>query len=325
MGVERIGQYGAVGFALENVASWGAEVAPAFWTMVDNINVRPEINREVPANIRGSRQAKATRDGGRLYSGTFTFDVQPQEIGALLKAAFGTVTTSQVVVGSAGGGNVYQHRFTAAETVALPSFCLWQDWGVTNGRYIKGCRVNQLTIGSDPRGPLKCTVDLRAISETATSNKPSASYSTLDALHHNGFTATTSSAADNTALERAELRLTNNLEEVFTAGNSGFISRCPATGFAAEGTMRVLFVDETERNAFLNDSAQGWNWQWSGTAITSGWSYSLLVEWPALHPMTHDLPIAPGVLREEIGIQGIYDSAAGHAMRVVLTNATSGY
>jgi hypothetical protein len=90
--MERMGQLGAVGLALE--ASWGVPVASARYLEARRADIARTIAYEIPETIRGTRARRQVRAGANSYAGGIGFDVSAEGIGEILKATLGTVTTT---------------------------------------------------------------------------------------------------------------------------------------------------------------------------------------------------------------------------------------
>ena len=182
----RIGVLGAVGLGLES--TWGQPAAPTTYLEVTHADIRPIINYEVAQSVRGTRARRRVRSGARLCSGPLSFDVCAGGIGELLKATFGTATTT--LVASGGGSALYQHTFTRCDTAFPPSLTVEQNMGGLTSRQVAGARVNQLTLSLAPGRALVADVDCRGRDEALVA-PTSPSYPADEPLHYNGFAAET--------------------------------------------------------------------------------------------------------------------------------------
>ena len=240
--MERIGQMGAVGLAMEG--TWGEPAAAARYLEARRADITRDIAYEVVDPIRGTRGRRQVRGGATSYAGGIEFDVCASGIGELLKATFGTVTTTLVT--STASGSVYEHTFRRSDTTALPSLTIEQNMGGLTSRQIAGVRINRLSFGLPAGGTLIGEADCRGQAELLISPS-SPSYALDEALHHNGFTAQVN-GADSRDLEEFEVSFYNSLvDDIRTAGGGGNIAKLPAGPFAATGVSRRAPADRRFR------------------------------------------------------------------------------
>ena len=318
----RIGQLGAVGLALES--TWGEPVEPTTYLEVSHANVRPIIAREIPTSVRGTRARRAVREGAMLCSGALTADVCAGAAGELLKAAFGTVTTT--LVASSGSAAVYQHTFTRCDTTFLPSLTLEQNMGGLTSRRIAGLRVNQLSLALSPGRTLIADVDCRG-REQALITPTGPSYSPDQALPYQGFTAEIG-GQPSVEVEEFILRFRNGLvDNVWTAGNAGKLGQLPAGAFAVSGRMALSLESTDPEQVFVEGEATSLRLRLDGETLVGTWGYGLEVELPKVRYFSVQSPLAPGRLVYDISFEAVLDTSQEPATDVVcrLWNARPGY
>jgi hypothetical protein len=319
---ERMGQFGAVGLALES--TWGQPVAAATYLEVTEADLRPLLHQEVAELVGGTRARRRAIGGSYLYSGPIAFPVCAGNLGPLLKAAFGTVTTT--LVSSTASASVYQHTFTRAETTALPSLTIEQNLGGLTSKQVAGVRLNELRLSLRPGQSLAAEADCRGKEETLIT-PTSPSYPPDDFLHHSGFTAEIGGAAAN-EVESFELRFLNNLvDDLWTAGGSGQIGRLPAGTFAARGNYQAGFESTTAYQAFKAGSFTPLEFKLTGATIAGTWAYGLQLDLPRVRYFAADVPLVPRRLTYDIEFEGLLDTTQSPPCeaRALLTNTTSGY
>jgi len=318
----RMGQLGAVGLALES--TWGQPAAPSVYLEVTHADVRPLIGYEVVSAVRGTRARRRVRPGAMLCSGPISFDVCAGAMGEVLKATFGTVTTT--LVASAGQTAVYQHTFTRCDTTFLPSVTLEQNMGGLTSRRVAGVRVNQLTLSLAPARTLMADVDCRGREEQLVT-PTSASYVTDEPLHYHGFTATLD-GQPNGEVEEFLVRLGNGLvDDIWTAGGEGKLAKLPAGTFSVGGRFAMAFESTAAWQAFTAGSGASLGLRVSGQTLVGTWGYGLEIELPRVRYFSADVPLAPGRLVYDIAFEALLDSTQEPPLeaRCRLWNTKAGY
>jgi len=317
----RMGQLGAVGLALES--TWGQPATPSVYLEVTHADVRPLIGYEVVNTVRGTRARQRVRPGAMLCAGPVSFEVCPGAVGELLKATFGSVTTT--LVASSGGTAVYQHTFTRCDTSFLPSLTLEQNMGGLTSRRVAGVRVNQLSLSLAPGRSLTADLDCRGREQTLTS-PTSASYTPDQPLHYSGFTATAS--AQPLDLEEFLVRFGNHLvDDLWTAGAAGKLGKLPAGAFAVSGRFSLGFESASALEAFTAGTPTNLTARITGPALVGTWGYGLEVELPHVRYFSANAPLAPGRLVYDIAFEALLDASQQPPLdaRVRLWNTTASY
>ena len=299
----RIGMLGSVGLALES--TWGQPAAATTYLEVTHADIRPHIGREIPNTVRGTRARRQAREGAMLCSGPLTFDVCADGVGELLKATFGTVTTT--LVASSGGAAVYQHTFTRCDTTFLPSLTVEQNLGGLTSRQVSGVRANQLTLSLAPGRTLVADVDCRGKDEALIS-PTSACYSSDEPLHHNGFTAELD-GQPNVDAEDFLLRLNNGLvDNIWTAGSSGKLGKLPAGAFSVGGRFTMSFESIAAHQAFTSGDPTSLTFRLAGATLVGTWGYGIEIELPHVRYFSADAPLVPGRLVYDITFEALLDT-----------------
>jgi hypothetical protein len=317
-----MGQLGAVGLALES--SWGQPAAPGVYLEVTHAEVRPLIGYEVVEAVRGTRARRRVRTGAMLCSGGISFDVCAGAVGEVLKAAFGTVTTT--LVASSGGTAVYQHTFTRCDTTFLPSLTVEQNLGGLTSRRVAGVRVNQLTLSLAPGRTLMADVDCRG-REEALIAPTTPSYTPDEPLHHNGLTATLD-GQPNSEIEEFLVRFDNGLvDDIWTAGSGGKLGKLPAGAFSVGGRMSMAFESTAAHEAFTAGTPASLTLRVSGKTLVSTWGYGLEIELPKVRYFSADAPLRPGRLVYDIAFEALLDTSQQPPLdaRCRLWNTRTGY
>ncbi len=300
----RIGQLGAVGLALES--TWGLPAAPSTYLEVAHADIRPLVGYEIPASVRGTRARRRVRAGAMLCSGALSFDASADGIGELLKAAFGTVSTT--LVASSGTAAVYEHAFTRCDTTFLPSLTVEQNLGGLTSRQVAGVRVNQLTLSLAPGRTLMADADCRGRDEALIS-PTSPSYPSDEPLHHNGFTAEIG-GDPNSEVEEFLLRFSNDLvDDVWTAGGEGKLGKLPAGAFSVGGRFTMSFESVEAHETFTSGDPTSLCFRISGPSLVDTWGYGLEIELPRVRYFSADAPLVPGRLTYDIAFEALLDTS----------------
>ena len=300
----RIGQLGAVGVALES--SWGQPAAAATYLEVTHADIRPLIGYEIPGSVRATRARRRVRAGAMLCSGPLNFDVSADGIGELLKATFGTVTTT--LVASSGTAAVYEHTFTRCDTTFLPSLTVEQNLGGLTSRQVAGVRVNQLALSLAPGRTLMADVDCRGRDE-ALVPPTSPSYPTDEALHYTGFTADVG-GEPNQEVEDFLVRFNNGLvDDIWTAGTEGKLGKLPAGALSVGGRFTMSLESTAAHETFTSGDSTSLRFRITGATLVGTWGYGLEVELPRARYFSADAPLAPGRLTYDIAFEALLDTA----------------
>jgi hypothetical protein len=245
-------------------------------------------------------------------------------VGELLKAAFGTVTTT--LVASTSSAAVYQHTFTRCDTTFLPSLTVEQNMGGLTSRRVSGVRVNQLSLSLAPGRSLLADVDCRG-REEALMTPTSPSYSPDEPLHFNGFSAELNGAA-NTDIEEFLVRINNALvDDIWTAGSAGKIGKLPAGNFSVGGRFTMAMESTAAHQAFLNGEAAALKFRVNGATVVGTWGYGLELELPKVRYFSMNAPLAPGRLLYDLAFEAVLDTSQQPATEAVcrLWNTTAAY
>ena len=173
---------------------------------------------------------------------------------------------------------------------------------------------------------LEAEADCRGKEETLISPS-SPSYPADDFLHHVGFTAEVGGATAN-EMESFEARVLNNLvDDLWTAGGAGKISRLPAGTFAVRGNYQAGFESTAAYEAFKASDFAALQFRLNGASIVGTWTYGLQLDLPRVRYFAADVPLLPGRLVYDIEFEALLDPTQSppYEARAVLTNTTSGY
>jgi len=318
----RIGVLGAVGVGLES--TWGEPVNPTTYLEVSYADVRPLIGYEIPDTVRGTRARRGVRKGALVCSGAISFDVCAGGIGEMLKAAFGSVTTT--LVASGGGTAVREHTFTRCDTTFLPSLTVEQNMGGLTSRRVAGVRVNQLSLSLAPGRCLAADVDCRGREEDLVS-PTSASYPPDEALHYHGFTAKVG-GEESVEVEEFAIRFHNALvDDIWTAGSEGKLGKLPAGAFSVGGRLSMAFESTAAQEAFVAGEPTSLEFRMGGAALVGTWGYGLEIELPKVRYFSVRAPLTPERLVYDIGFEALLDTSQQPPLdaRCRLSNTRSAY
>ncbi len=257
-------------------------------------------------------------------SGALSFEVCASAMGEVLKAAFGTVTTT--LVASSAEAAVYEHTFTRCDSTSLPSLTVEQNLGGLSSRQVAGVRVNALTLSVSPGRCLVADVDCRG-RERAFVTPTSASYGGDEPLHHNGFRAEVG-GADSAEVEEALIRFHNNLvDNVWGAGGGGKLTGLPAGAFAVGGRMTMALESTDAEQMFVNGEPTSLRFHAAGATLVGTWGYGLEIDLPRVRYFSARAPLTPGRLVYDITFEALLDEGRQPPAEVIcrLWNTRPGY
>lgn len=318
----RMGVLGSVGLALES--TWGEPVSPTTYLEVSHADIRPIVHYEVPRAVRGTRARRGVRSGGMLCAGPLSFEVCAGGVGEVLKATFGTATTT--LVASSADGAVYEHTFTRCDTTSLPSLTVEQNMGGVASRQVAGVRVNQLALSLSPGRPLVADVDSRG-REEALVTPTSAAYPDDEPLAYSGFSVELG-GEPNDDVEDALVRVGNALvDSVWTAGSAGRLSKLPAGEFSVGGRFTMAFESTAAHEQFVNGEPTSLKLAFDGPAHVGTWGYGIELELPRVRYFSADAPLVPGRLVYDIAFESVLDTSISPPLdvRCRLRNAREAY
>lgn len=264
-----IGRLADIGIAKETTRGT-AESAATFWLPKMSLTYDDTIDQVIDESsvgvIEDSTDAKVV---GKHASGEFEGKIGDKSIGLLLLGTFGTVTTT-------GGGqtNVYSHTFAVQEDAQTDSLTVFQDDPNQDYKYANGM-IDSMAIDVMIGEFSKVTIGLRSkVGATASVSPSYTAENNFLPQHATLKYATTQAglgAGTEVAVRSVQMSISKNVEDDMKLG-----SLSPADilnkQLAIEGTLELVFNDETFKTQLLADTALAIRLRMTNTDVTIGTS-----------------------------------------------------
>ncbi len=325
----RHGAIAHIGYGRET--NWGVGVAPTKFVEVDEAALGIQFpQREIPQTLRARFGHRLFRDGGKLMSGTMRLNASGDNLGDWLLAALGGVVNSTVVSTPTGVMGAY-HKFSLVNSVDLPSFTLEENKGGLLTALHAGVSVSRLTLDYPSGGILGLDLDLRGQGADVRTTAQTASFWADAFFDAQDLTVQIPSGTSNTNVEAWRLELDNMLlDNIWTAGNSGCISKLPRGGWRASGHLDFGFEVSSQYVDYLNANNISLAFVLSGDVICSSpvglAAYWLRIDLPKVKFMTHDAGLrGSDRITQGIDFEALYDATAGYDVQAELVNTVQSY
>jgi hypothetical protein len=305
--------------------TYGTPVAAADYLRFASEGLNEEIEQVITENISGVVDEGASYEGMHNISGDISFDVYPNVVGHMLRAAFGAPVSTEVVTG------VYQHVFTPAQNsfsniCALPPYTLEVHRDMEQAFQYSGAVVNDLTFSFGTDNKLmqgSAAIIAKALALIA---KTAPNFEATNPFRW--FQATvTLDGTINKDISTVEFGIQNNLEGRASLDGTKEISRVLRNGFRSFPVKFSLDLkDMAEYNKFRSQNEVPLKIELVGDVITGADNYKLTVDIPkfrfAAFPINVD---GAGAIATQVDGSAKYDPSALHAMKITLINSTVSY
>jgi Phage tail tube protein len=309
--------------------TWGTPVSASDYIRFASEGINEEIEQIVLESIDGIVDESPSYEGIHTISGDISFDVYPNNVGHLLRAAFGDPITSQP--DASGNPTVYQHEFIPTQTnfsnvCALPPYTLEVHRDLEQAFQYAGAVVNDLTFsfGTDNK-VMQGTAAIIA-KKLALISKTTPSFETTNPFLWHQATITIDSA-QNTDIQTLEFGVNNNLEGRPTLDGTKEISRIWRNG---KRTFPINFTfdlkDLTEFNRFRSQSEVSATIELTGALISGTYNYKMTIDIPKLRYTAFPINVGGSeVITAQVEGVAKYDPANAYAMKITLVNTKTSY
>ena len=316
------GQSGHLAISFQNSFGTSFTDSPIYVPLVSE-SIAETINQLVENNMYARLAESPTHEGIHEIAGDIVTDAHPVALGAFLKAALGsTSTTAQ--------DSAFLHEFLPASTdwdafAAVPPMTVevFRDAGsafiyhdmlgtaltleIAQGQLLS---ASMGMLGGQFSQSAKSAVDFKA-------GRPW-SWDVVSASYDGGALAD---------LRQISLVFDNQLATHFTLSGGRFPHRIKRSGpqtVALEGTM--LFQDQAQFLEYQGQSEKQLLIHLGGQTVAESYQTELTVDVPRLR-FTEFAPQLNGAGQLEVNFsgKGVFDAGSGYAMRVTLTNTMAGY
>jgi len=280
-----IGAGGSAGIVKE--ASYGAGGTPNTFIELINESVKCDFKKIASEHVFAYRSKYKYYSTVQDVNGSFSFEVNPDNIGLLLYLALGVESNPTLVAGSVAA---YDHDFTPAGVgTDLESFMLELDrgGGAGNAFQYKGCKVDTLSFEAARDSILQATIGLFGQMEVDDQTKTSLTPSTkLPFVFGTGEVQINGSTA---AFVRSfSLQYSNHLDADggFVFDGNPYRNHLYKTVVSLTGNMEVEYTSasDAERDAYRDNTQRQLTLIFTSTeAIETGYYYTITIDIPKVH------------------------------------------
>jgi hypothetical protein len=302
-----VGRLGAVGISKE--VTLGTFVAPTRFlaTRLPMPIGSPDIDLLTSKGVRAipDEVQKVAQGAGSLKAGKFTLEVEPDNIGELLQAAFGLDTKT-------GAGPTYTHTYARQAVAQLPTYSLWVANGLNYPEFT-GCMVDKLTFEMKAPEWVTCDVDWVGSKYQGGGSTHTPSYSTLNPFKFDQV-ALTIGGSSVTTYSDVKLTIDNKVKLKPVMGGSIYSNVVYSEGFEVTLAATMVVEDSTEWDKFIAGTSSSFV-----AAMTSG-SNSLTFNLPSMAYKAAPLPLSNGLIEITFQTQGFYDTGTTKTLNAILVN-----
>jgi hypothetical protein len=307
-------------------ATWGTAVVASDYLQFADEGMNEEIEQLISEAKRGIVDESPSFEGLHNIAGNLGFEVYPNVLGHILRAAFGAPVTTQP--NALNNPTVYQHVFTPTQqnfsnVCALPPYTLEVHRDLEQAFQYAGAVLNELTLsfGNDQkimRGSASIIAKKLALIAETTPN-----LETTKPFLWDQSTITIGGVA-NTDVMSMSFGVNNALEGRATLNATREISRVRRNGdrtFPINVTYDL--IDLTEYNTFRGQQERVAKIDLIGESISGAYNFKLTVDIPKFRYTAFPINVGNGQV-QAVG-SAKYDAASAHAMKITLINTKSGY
>lgn len=286
---------GQMGVGKESV--FGTPVAVTRYIECQTGNADVVSVRVVSEEARGTRWQYRDLQVGLDYTFTWEQWAQPENMGEVLEAALGTVSTAVLT------GDENRHTFTPASSLPSLTLSLDRATGANPTFRFAGAKIDTLTLENVARDVLRMTIDGAAQKhDLAAAVSPGDSdYSTLtippfifkDLAIEKGYNGVAPSS--DTTPERFMVSIVNNLiTDKVTAQGTDYIAALPEGILVVTGAFDREFEDVNDFNAYVADQQLDILATWTSPVSMGTNDYRFQLDIPNARITTMPLPAIAG-------------------------------
>jgi hypothetical protein len=313
--------YGSLAhIGLGKEVTWGTAVPATEYIRFASESLNEEIEQVISENLSGIVDEGASYEGMHNVSGDMSFDVYPNILGHLLRAAFGAPTTTSPSAG------VYEHVFTPGHSnfsnvCALPPYTYEVHRDFEQAFQYVGAVINDLTFsfGTDNKIMQGTAAIIAKKLDLIAKTTPSLEATNPFMWHQATITI---DGAVNADIQTLQFGVSNSLEGRATLNSTKEISRILRNG---RRTFPVSFTfdlkDLAEYNRFRSQAEVAAKIELVGTG-----DFKLTIDIPKLRYASFPINVG-GSEAITASVEGAakYDNTNAHAMKITLVNTQASY
>lgn len=316
-----VGQLMAAGLAKE--ASLGVLQTPPteFLPIYPPESFMPAITLLESTAIRAlpDRIYKAMQGPGEVKGMKAKWEAEPENIGNLLMAAFGTDN----VTGAANTG--YTHAFTRLVAAQLPTYSWWLDKGAKQLQFL-GCMLNKLDITAKTKEFVLVESEWVGLSYDNTGAPQTPVYSAVKPWKFDMATVKIDGGAINN-YDNVKVTFDNFVKADHALSGSIYPAKIYSEGFEVTVTMDLFVEDATEYAKFLAGGSTAIQLVLTHsdniTGADPGNPYKLTIDIPDAKYSVASYPLPSGIIKISFTARGIYYVASTKTVSAELINSVS--
>lgn len=316
-----VGILRAAGLAKESSVGTLNSTPDAYLPYIPPDTFWPEIQVLESMGVRFApdKVIKADQGPAMVKGAKIKIEVEPENIGQLLMAAFG----SDVVTGSALLG--YTHTFKRASVSQLPTYTWWLDKGAKFPQFT-GSMLNKFDLDIKAKEYVKMDTDWTALAYDDTGSSKSPVFSPYKAfLWHQATVAI--DGVGNLNYDNLKISLDNNVTAEHALSGSIYTSKIWTEGMRVTVAADLYFEDVTQLNKFLAGTTAHINVVLLSSEDIPGSSplvkFRLALDMPIVHYTAAPLHNPTGVLKVPFAGVCRYDSVSGYSIQAALKNSVA--
>jgi len=297
------------------------ETAPTKWLYVARDAELAYDLEHVEHEAIGSQNAGefAPEAGRKVGKGKFSMDLEAATIGEVLYSLMGAYSGAQV-----GATTAYDHTFTKTSSTQHPAYTLFAERGVDYFGYNLGiCKSLEFSLDNKGRG--KAATEWLFKSEQ-TRAASTASHYTPDPFMFYEAQVEIDDTTAGLRIGGLKLKIDNGAEALWRYNQSQdcediIVAKRPAI----EGGFDMYFTSTAERADYLANTSKKIEFNLTGAALATS-NFKMLVTLPACKytavPFDGE---KDGLLGASVAFKAFYQSTAGAAASIIVTNASTTY
>lgn len=268
--------------------------------------------RAVPDAVFKAQQGPGTVQGMKMG-----FEVEPENIGQILKAAFGQDTIT-------GTGPNYTHTFARTAVAQLPTYTIGADVGNSKFFQFDGSMLNKVDFVAKAKEFFLADTDWTATKYDDTGVTHATSYSVRKAFKWDQAVVTIGGSG-NLIADNVKISIDNMVKAEHTLNSSIYpLLNIWSEGFRVLISFDLLFEDTTELAKFLAGTTSSLTLALSSTELIGGVPYSLTFTIPVVQYTAAPLHPPAGVIRIPFAGVAVYDQGGTNkTMSAVLINGVN--
>lgn len=276
----------AFGLAKESVL--GTPVAPTRFLNVDSEGFVPEHDPIMMEGLSSDPHTlRKVQLGARKYPGSLSLMLDPESIGLVLKAGFGSE-------GVAAGTAVGTHTFVRLAQSVLPTFTFWKDTKLEEYEFT-GCQCDKLSISGKAREAWKVSASWVGVGRGTSLGTQAVTYGTVQPFAFSQTTFLLAGTA-NPNVDSFSLQIENAAKADHALGTSPDPSIAYAESFKVSGAYEVFYETLTELEAFMAGNRTSIRVTLThAAAAAAGQFYSLQLDMPDVYYKAFPHPVMDNV------------------------------